>query len=161
VRDSSLSASIQAIVAAETGHLELAYDYLAEAVFMDLRDLEHNTRDGLHLAALAGSWIALVAGFGGLRDHDGLCFSPRLPEELSRICFCLTVRGGRLRVEITGEAASYSRLEGDPLPLSHHGEAFVVSAGAPVVRKVPVLVPRPRPPQPPGRDPGAGGRLVE
>ena len=47
---------------------------------MDLDDLEHNTRDGLHIASLAGAWIAAVAGFGGMRDHDGeLTFAPRLP----------------------------------------------------------------------------------
>ena len=70
VRDSSLSACIQAVVAAEVGHLELAYDYFAEAALMDLDDLEHNTRDGLHIASLAGAWIAAVAGFGGMRDRD-------------------------------------------------------------------------------------------
>ncbi len=69
VRDSSLSACVQAAVAAEVGHLELAYDYFGEAALMDLGDLEHNTRDGLHLASLAGSWIAAVAGFGGMRNH--------------------------------------------------------------------------------------------
>src|SRR5215813_13077084 len=78
VRDSSLSASTQAVLAAETGHLELAHAYLAEAALMDLDDLEHNTRDGLHIASLAGSWIALVGGFGGLRDHGGqLSFQPQ------------------------------------------------------------------------------------
>ena len=66
VRDSSLSACMQAIVAAEVGHLELAYDYFGEAALMDLDDLEHNTRDGLHMASLAGSWLAAVAG---LRRH--------------------------------------------------------------------------------------------
>jgi len=65
VRDSSLSASSQAVIAAETGHLDLAYDYLAETALMDIDDLEHNTRDGLHIAALAGSWIALVQGLAG------------------------------------------------------------------------------------------------
>ena len=80
VRDSSLSACVQAVVAAEVGHLELAYDYFGEAALMDLGDLEHNTRDGLHIASLAGSWIAAVAGFGGMRDHGGeLSFRPRLP----------------------------------------------------------------------------------
>ena len=54
VRDSSLSACTQAVIAAEVGHLELAYDYFAEAALMDLHDLEHNTRDGLHIASLAG-----------------------------------------------------------------------------------------------------------
>src|SRR5205807_5198180 len=52
VRDSSLSACTQAVVAAEVGHLDLAFDYLAEAALMDLRDLEHNTRDGLHMESL-------------------------------------------------------------------------------------------------------------
>ena len=69
VRDSSLSASIQAVVAAEVGHLELAYDYFGEAALLDLGDIHHNTKDGLHLASLAGAWIAAVAGFGGMRDH--------------------------------------------------------------------------------------------
>ncbi len=48
VRDSSLSACTQAAIAAEVGHLELAYDYFAEAVLIDLDNLEHNTRHGLH-----------------------------------------------------------------------------------------------------------------
>ncbi|GDY48350.1 glycosyl hydrolase [Streptomyces antimycoticus] len=71
VRDSSLSACTQAVMAAEVGHLRLAYDYLGEAALMDLKDLEHNTRDGLHIASLAGTWIALVAGFGGCGTATG------------------------------------------------------------------------------------------
>jgi len=90
VRDSSLSACTQAVVAAEVGHLELAYDYFGEAALMDLHDLERNTRDGLHIASLAGACIAAVAGFGGLRDHAGtLSFSPRLPARLERLAFRL------------------------------------------------------------------------
>src|SRR5260370_3487013 len=64
VRDSSLSACTQAVIAAEVGQVGLAHDYLAEAALMDLRDVEHNTSDGVHMASLAGAWIALVAGFG-------------------------------------------------------------------------------------------------
>ena len=160
VRDSSLSAATQAVIAAEVGQLELALEYLQETAFMDLRDLARNTRDGLHLASLAGSWIALVAGFGGMRTYGGgLCFSPRLPQELSRLAFSLTVRGGRLRVEVGHRAASYSRLEGEAISLTHHGEALVVPAGETVVRPIPAAVPRPRPSQPKGREPGATGRL--
>ncbi len=82
-------------MAAETGHLDLAYDYLGEAALMDLHDLEHNTRDGLHIASLAGSWLALVAGFGGFRDHDGvLTFAPRLPPGLGRLAFRIRVAQG-------------------------------------------------------------------
>ena len=65
MRDSSLSACTQAVLAAEVGHLELAHDYIAEAALMDLRDLAQNTRDGVHIASLAGAWIGLVAGLGG------------------------------------------------------------------------------------------------
>ena len=94
VRDSSLSACTQAVMAAEVGHLDLAYDYFAEAALMDLDDLEHNTRDGVHIASLAGAWIAAVAGLGGMRDHDGrLSFTPRLPGALSRLRFRLYVPG--------------------------------------------------------------------
>ena len=74
VRDSSLSACIQAVLAAEVGHLELAHDYTYEAALIDLHDLHQNTGDGLHIASLAGAWIALVSGFGGLRD--GLWIAP-------------------------------------------------------------------------------------
>ncbi|HET7721012.1 MAG TPA: glycoside hydrolase family 65 protein, partial [Acidimicrobiales bacterium] len=66
VRDSSLSAATQAVLAAELGHLELAYDYLAEAAFTDLEDLKGDGHDGLHLASLAGALLAAAAGLGGL-----------------------------------------------------------------------------------------------
>src|SRR4029077_8507103 len=80
VRDSSLSACTQAVVAAEVGHLELAYDYFGEAALMDLHDLEHNTSDGVHIASLAGAWVALVNGSAGVRHWDGtVSFAPRLP----------------------------------------------------------------------------------
>src|SRR5204862_1085123 len=67
VRDSSLAACTEAVAAADAGHLRLALDYAAEAALMDLDDVEHNARDGLHVASLAGAWIAFVMGFGGLR----------------------------------------------------------------------------------------------
>ena len=78
VRDSSLSACTQAVIAAEVGHLDLAYAYMTEAALMDLDDLEHNSRDGVHMASLAGAWVAAVAGFGGMRDFGGeLAFMPQ------------------------------------------------------------------------------------
>ena len=116
MRDSSLSASIQAIVAAEVGHLDLAYDYFRETALIDLHDLAGNTADGLHLASLAGAWLVAVAGFGGLRDHgDVLAFAPRLPAPLTRLSFRLLYRGRRLCVEVNPEQARYELLAGEPL----------------------------------------------
>ena len=128
VRDSSLSACTQAVVAAELGHLQLAYDYFAEAARMDLEDLEHNTRDGLHIASLAGCWIAAVAGFGGLRDHDGrLAFAPRLPLHLERLSFRLRWRGSCILVAVEDSEATYELLAGDAVQFTHYGEPAELS----------------------------------
>jgi alpha,alpha-trehalose phosphorylase len=154
VRDSSLSACTQAVMAAEVGHLELAYDYFGEAALIDLDDLEHNTRDGLHIASLAGAWIAAVAGFGGLRDHGGaLTFKPRLPAELARLAFGLSYRGRCLRVVVEQGHVTYSLGAGDPLDVTHYDEQVTVAADKPVTRPIPPLVTRDPPVQPRGRAP--------
>jgi alpha,alpha-trehalose phosphorylase len=154
VRDSSLSACTQAIVAAEVGHLELAYDYFGESALVDLHDLAGTTDDGVHIASMAGAWMAAVAGFGGMRDHNGsLTFAPRLPARLNRLSFRVLFRGRRLRVEVTKETATYMLAEGEPLEIAHHGEAITVAQDAPVTRENPPAPPRPTPSQPPGREP--------
>jgi alpha,alpha-trehalose phosphorylase len=154
VRDSSLSASIQAIVAAEVGHVELAYDYLAETAFIDLRDLAFNTRDGVHLAALAGTWLAVAAGFGGMRDYgETLSFAPRLPPKLNRVSFGLIYRDRRLRVEVRPQGARYELLEGDAVDVVHDGETLTLAPSAPQTRPLVAVPPRARPSQPPRRSP--------
>ena len=154
VRDSSLSACTQAVVAAEVGHLELAFDYFCEAALMDLHDLEQNTRDGVHIACLAGAWTVAVAGFGGMRDHDGeLTFTPRLPARLERLAFRLLFRGRRLKVDLTKTNASYELLDGPPLEVRHHGKPLVLAAGEPVLEAIPPPPSRPAPTQPYGRAP--------
>ncbi len=156
VRDSSLSACVQAVIAAQAGHMRLAYDYTAEAALMDLADLEHNTRDGLHIASLAGTWTALVAGFGGLRrDGDTLRFAPRLPERFSRLAFNLQLLGSRLRVEIGQQKATYTLLAGEPLTICHHGVPLTVRADSPAARTIPAPPSHPAPHQPPHREPNA------
>jgi alpha,alpha-trehalose phosphorylase len=154
VRDSSLSAPTQAVLAAETGRLALAYDYLCETALLDLGDLAGNTEHGLHIAALAGIWSAVVAGFGGLRHlRSGLALAPRLPEQLARITFTLRYRGRRLRVAITPGQAEYRVLDGADLTLRHHGEPITIAAGGTVTRSIPPLQPSEEVSQPVGREP--------
>jgi len=154
VRDSSLSACTQAVIAAEVGHLELAYNYFGEAALIDLDDLQHNTRNGLHIASLAGAWIAAVAGFGGMRDHDGvLSFRPRLPQALARLRFRICFRARSLMVDIAHEQATYSLLKGRALEIVHHGEQGTVDPRAPLTRPIPRPPRRKSPKQPPGRAP--------
>jgi len=164
VRDSSLSACTQAVVAAQCDHLRLAFDYAAEATLIDLQDIEHNVADGLHMASLAGAWIVFVVGFGGLRDHgDVLAFAPKLPDGLTRYAFTIGWRGQCLHLDVTGARAEYSLKTSGTVEVSHYGETLTVTGAAPVVRPLPPIAPRDPPTQPPGRAPrrrSAGYRQV-
>ena len=154
VRDSSLSACTQAVLAAETGHLDLAYDYLTEAALMDLDDLEHNTGDGLHAASLAGTWIALVQGLAGLREHSGsVTFSPQLPAGINGLAVTICVQSRRLHVEIAPDATTYRLHDGEPLPILHDGRPLTVTTAAPISAPNRPTPTREAPTQPPGRAP--------
>ncbi|MEV0700585.1 glycosyl hydrolase family 65 protein [Saccharopolyspora sp. NPDC050389] len=154
VRDSSLSAGVQAVLNAEVGHLELAYDYFAEAALADLYDIHHNVHQGLHIASLAGAWIAAVAGFGGMRDHDGeLTFAPRLPTELSRLDIRVCFHDSRICVTINRDEATYELRRGEAVQTSHHGEPITLTQGKPITLPIPPPPQNPAPRQPAGRAP--------
>ena len=156
-RDSSLSACTQAVMCAAVGHLELAHDYTYEAALIDLRDLHHNTRDGLHMASLAGAWTALVAGFGGLRDDEGILeVDPHLPDGIDRLCFRLRWRNFRITVDAGHDEVTYTLRDGPDatLTIRHAGEQLELSPTSPstvAVRRRTALLPPPS--QPPGREP--------
>lgn len=138
VRDSSLSACTQSVMAARTGHLELAHQYLAEAALVDLQDLAGNTDHGMHIASMAGTWTAVVLGFGGMRcEADGLSFAPVLPTSLSRISFGLKWQGRRIRVSITPEETEYRLTDGAPMRLRHHGDPIALDGEAPATAPTP------------------------
>ncbi|MFI7076283.1 glycoside hydrolase family 65 protein [Micromonospora sp. NPDC049903] len=158
VRDSSLSACTQAVLAAEVGYTELAHSYLREAALMDLHDLNENTRDGVHMASLAGAWIALVAGFGGLRDHDGVpSFAPHLSSGLSRLAFSLQWCGMRLRVDVRPHETTYSlhhAAHDAVMEVRHYGKSIRVTCDESVTVPIPPLPEDlPTPEQAPGRAP--------
>ena len=146
-------------MAAEVGHLELAYDYFAEAALMDLDDLEHNTRDGVHIASLAGAWIAAVAGFGGMRDHDGeLSFAPRLPDAHPAARLPARLPGPAAAGRGDPGAGSLLPARGQPLEIHHHGKAGTITEKADLVLEIPPAPPRQPAAQPPGREPLTRGR---
>ncbi len=156
-RDSSLSACTQAVLCAAVGHLELAHDYTYEAALIDLRDLHDNTEDGLHMASLAGAWTALVAGFGGLRDDEGiLALDPQLPDGIDRLRFRLRWRDFRVTVDAGHDEVTYTLRDGphSELTIRHAGEHLELSTDSPstvaVSRRTALLPP---PSQPPGREP--------
>ncbi|RNI20704.1 glycoside hydrolase family 65 protein [Flexivirga caeni] len=160
-RDSSLSACTQAVIAAEVGQVALAHDYATEAALMDLRDLESNTGDGVHIASLAGGWIALVAGFGGMRDHHGeLSFAPALPDGITRLAFAIRWQGCKVRVEITHDHTRYLLEDGPDahVTIKHYNRRFTLHSGKPAAKATKPPKPlTPRPTQPVGRAPIRAG----
>ncbi|MBX9243470.1 glycoside hydrolase family 65 protein, partial [Actinotalea ferrariae] len=156
VRDSSLSAPPQAVVAAEVGYLDLAWAYARETALVDLRDDGRPTEDGVHVAAHAGAWTALVAGFGGLREgDDGLRLRPVLPPGLTRLAFGLRRGGSVVRVDVVRDAATYRLATGPEVELTHEDAPVRLTPDEPSVRLPisPRHAPGPAPLQPPGREP--------
>jgi alpha,alpha-trehalose phosphorylase len=126
-------ACVQSVVASAVGYADKALEYFLGALSVDLLDTHGNTADGIHIASCGGTWLALVAGFGGLRDTDGLLrLSPRLPEGWDRLCFRIAVRGQRVEVDMTPGATTYTLLEGRGLLLEHDGAELRLLPGAPV-----------------------------
>ena len=155
VRDSSLSACIQSIVAAGVGHMDLAYDYLAEAALMDLDNLEHNAGDGMHMASLAGAVLAATAGLGGARVRDGLLrFAPRLPRGMTGLGFSMRLGPARVHVAVEPGWAAYTLDGPEALEIEHWGERLTLHPGGGRSRRaVPEAPELERPAQPPGREP--------
>jgi alpha,alpha-trehalose phosphorylase len=121
--DSSLSPSIFSIVAAEIGYVEKAYSYFRATVRLDLDDYLGNTKDGIHAACMAGSWLCVVYGFAGMRVDDGILrFAPTLPEQWQEYSFHISYKGRVLRVTVDKTGTTYLLVEGDPLTILHHQE---------------------------------------
>jgi alpha,alpha-trehalose phosphorylase len=131
--DSSLSACIQSIVAAEIGDQERAMEYFRFALLMDLADVAGNASDGVHIACAAGVWQALVFGFGGVRDFDGqLTIDPHLPREWESLSFSLRFRGRQLRVALTHDGERYDLDHGAPIEIGIRGERRTLARDEPV-----------------------------
>lgn len=153
-RDSSLSATPQAVVCAQAGHLDLALAYLYEAAAVDIEDVQGNADHGLHMASLSGSWLAFVAGLGGYReDPNRLVLWPQRPDKLAGYTFRLLWRGRRVVVRVAEDWVTVQAQGEVPLPLRLYGED--VEAGfAPVTRQLRHVDPlMPEPSQPVGRAP--------
>jgi alpha,alpha-trehalose phosphorylase len=132
--DSSLSACVQSILAAEIGNQRQALQYFNYALLMDLADIAGNTSDGVHIASAAGVWSSLVFGFGGVRDFDGdLSFEPALPRVWESLSFSLRFRGRQIRVRLTQDEEHYLVEAGDPLAITVRGERHTLAPGTPTV----------------------------
>lgn len=132
--DSSLSVSVHGILAAELGYIDKAYFYFMQTARMDLDDLHGNVRDGVHCAAMAGSWLGLVQGFGGMRVADGvLTFAPVVPPQWQGFAFSVTFRNRLIKITIDRSEATYLLAEGEPIEIRHRGRVLSLTAGSAAV----------------------------
>ncbi|HYK72701.1 MAG TPA: glycosyl hydrolase family 65 protein [Pseudoneobacillus sp.] len=134
--DSSLSSCVFSIMASKLGYEDKAYDYFIETARMDLDNTHGNTKDGLHMANMGGTWMAIIFGFGGLRIKDnGLNLHPTLPKQWEGYSFPLQYQGRELRVEVSGEGAEIKLVAGEELELYVSGEKYTITNENPVVVK--------------------------
>jgi alpha,alpha-trehalose phosphorylase len=130
LHDSTLSASTFSVLAAEVGHADKAYDYFLDTLRVDLDDLHGNAAHGVHMAAMAGSWLALTWGFGGLRVVDGLpSLDPTLPAAWSGYRFGLRWGEAQLRVEVDVHGVRYTLAGAAPLRFRHAGALHELAPG--------------------------------
>ncbi|MDD2396377.1 MAG: beta-phosphoglucomutase [Tissierellia bacterium] len=129
--DSSLSPSISVLMACRFKDGEMAYKYFMDSVYMDLKDLNHNTSDGLHMANIGGTLISVLSGFGGVRiKEDGLHIDPYVPKQLGRIRFKLTWRKTVLEIFISEEEVDIKKVWGPATEVILQGKRVTVGQKA-------------------------------
>lgn len=128
VHESSLSASVHAILAAELGKTEKAVEFYARTARLDLDNYNNDTEDGLHITSMSGGWLAIVQGFAGMRTFDNaLMFKPFCPENWTEYSFMIKYRGRLLHITVTQESVSVRLEEGAPIELAIYDQEMLLT----------------------------------
>jgi len=119
VHESSLSAAVHAILAADLHYEDKAVEMYARTARLDLDNYNNDTDDGLHITSMTGSWLAIVQGFAGMRisDEGQLSFKPFLPKKWTAYEFHINFRGRLLKISVTADRTDIKLLKGDRLAI--------------------------------------------
>lgn len=119
VHESSLSPCIHCIIASEVGYQDKAYEFYFRTARLDLDNYNNDTCDGLHITSMAGTWMSIVQGFGGMKIiKDTLCFKPFIPKEWKEYSFRIQFRGRHLKITVNVEEIHIEQIDGEALELS-------------------------------------------
>ncbi|MFN7251410.1 MAG: glycoside hydrolase family 65 protein [Anaerobacillus sp.] len=126
--DSSLSSCVFSIMAAKLNEQEKAYDYFTETARLDIDNTHGNTKDGLHMANMGGTWLAIVYGFAGVRLKEaGLFLAPSLPTAWSGYCFSMYYQGSGLKISIDAELVEIELIEGSEVTVHLYDNEVTVT----------------------------------
>ncbi len=128
VHESSLSPCVHAVLASKLGMDEKAYEMYLRTARLDLDDYNHEADEGLHITSMAGTWMAVVEGFGGKRVVDGrLSFSPRLPKEWDSFKFSILYRESTVVLEVDQDKVKISNQSGESMAVDVYGTTYEIA----------------------------------
>jgi maltose phosphorylase len=129
VHESSLSPCVHAIIAAKLGDEARAYEFYLRTSRLDLDDYNNDTEDGCHITSMAGTWMSVVEGFGGMRVRDGkLSFQPFLPAKWQSFSFHIGFRGALLNIKVSKDGVQIKNLSGNEVAVAVYGKEQLVKA---------------------------------
>ncbi|MGK0406707.1 MAG: maltose phosphorylase [Roseivirga sp.] len=127
VHESSLSPCVHVVQAAYLDKLDKAYEMYLRTSRLDLDDYNHEVHEGLHITSMAGTWLAVVEGFGGMRVRDGkLYFNPKLPKTWNTLSFKINFRNAVLKVDLSLDKHHIEKLSGESVEVIVHGESILL-----------------------------------
>jgi len=127
VHESSLSPCVHCILAAKLNRMEQAYEFYLRTSRLDLDDYNKEVEEGCHITSMAGTWMSIVEGFGGMRIRDGLLyFEPRIPEQWDNYTFKINFRGRSLKVSVSRDGNLFSLDRGESLSIMVNNEPLTV-----------------------------------
>jgi len=127
VHESSLSPCVHSILAAKLDRMDQAYNFYLRTSRLDLDDYNKEVEEGLHITSMAGTWMSIVEGFGGMRVHnDILSFQPKIPKEWDGYSFKVNFRNRTVKVTVSHKEFQFTLTQGDAISIVVHGKPITI-----------------------------------
>jgi maltose phosphorylase len=131
VHESSLSPCVHSILASKINNIEQAYELYLRTSRLDLDDYNHEVHEGLHITSMAGTWLSIVQGFGGMRNFDSsLSFNPQIPKQWKSYSFKINYRGNTIKIFKSHETCIFNNESDVPMEITVSGKKLVVPSKA-------------------------------
>lgn len=128
VHESSLSPCVHSILAAKLGKEDKSYEFYTRAARLDLDDYNNDTEDGCHITSMAGTWMSIIKGFGGMRlKGHSLHFNPFLPKQWNEFSFKINFRANQLNIAVKKSGVEITNLAGPELTVFVHNNPRILS----------------------------------